>query len=1003
MVARYATIEGAQEVPLRRQIVDVKRPGQKFAEWATYPRNNAKMLIGLAIIALIMPALLPLLLVIFAVLWVMFESFKFFLPVRYPAWADDVRDPGLLHPATDRPMKPEGIMYMGVVDASDPYWRNMQVFLSADDLKRHMLVLGTTGSGKSEFLKGITLNILAWGSGFFLSDAKADNKLPTDVYSQVRMLGRDYSFLVLNYLLGGLSPAEIAGLRELLSNGLQPSTAADADTLVQMTSNMMAKAGGDGKQWQERGLNLYRGICRALTHKRDRGEINLSMETLREHLDIKKIENLYLEGYRESLNNGGLWTAPYLGIRSYLEVGLPGYSTDVLFKQHNIQPPDAPGGAMSLNAGPGKQDPKAGAVKQVNEVFNQHGYRADQMYPALSLVIDTYGHIFKKTYPEIDMEDVVTNCRICVSLIPSLEKGSQEQESLGKLNLALLRVMMTRALGSSVEGDVEQIVDAKITNSPVPFGLLLDEFAYQFADGIALMTAQVRSLNFFLCALAQDLEKLTEGDRAAEAGAMMANQGFKAFMKIVGSDKTHDLAARTLGEAEVAIMNDYEREEGGMGFIRARQSFRIEKRPRMSRNVMERLESGFAAFFYRDRAHIMRAFYVSDSKVGVPRVRYPRLNRFLQIRSEGFDSMMLTHSVQTDPTVDKNEIEELTRRIRTGAAPTGIDNPTSDVIQSIADAAAQISPNLSAIERGIVLYQAGVDAVARLKTGATIINAGTTSGGRRSGGPSVRPAEPPPAAPVVQSFGQMVGQMETGLSFATAPSAVEAPQAAAAAPAPTPSLAQAMDFESADPFAMALGGESPLEKKPKAVVFQEAAAPTPTSGAAPPPESAVEPEPDGDLHREPEVDLQREPEPDVPALVELQPEDFIGTEQLLPMPDAAPAVAPPKIAAPAPAVPGMPVADVMRHLSDMSMATVPATDIERMGNEVVGLRDNVLAGIQTVEMAMGATADEASATSESVERAVASNLSYNAAGTSSGIDMDSLFAELEHVVRKSPE
>ena len=89
---------------------------------------------------------------------------------------------------------------------------------------------------------------------------------------------------------------------------------------------------------------------------------------------------------------------------------------------------------------------------------------------------------------------------------------------LGKLNLALLRVMMARALGSSIEGDVHQNVDAKITASATPFALFLDEFAYQFAEGIALTAAQARSLNFFLCALAQDLEKLTEGDRAADQG-----------------------------------------------------------------------------------------------------------------------------------------------------------------------------------------------------------------------------------------------------------------------------------------------------------------------------------------------------------------------------------------------------------------------------------------------------------------------------------------------------
>lgn len=974
--ARYGTIEGSHEVPLRRIIVDVKRPGQKFAEWVTYPRNNAKILIGMAVVGIILPALLPFFLLAFAVFWAMFDAFKFFLPIRYPAWASDARDPGLLHPATDRPMKPEGIMYMGVVDASDPYWRNMQVFLSADDLKRHMLVLGTTGSGKSEALKGITLNILAWGSGFFLSDAKADNKLPTDVYSQVRMFGRDYSFLVLNYLLGGLSPTEIGGLREKLSNGLQPSTAADADTLVQMTSNMMVKASGDSKSWQERGLNLFRGICRALTHKRDKGELTLSMDTLREYLAIEKIENLYIEGYRESQNNGGRWPTPYLGVKSYLEVGLPGFSLDILFKKHGLQPPEGPGGmaggAMSLNPPTGKPDAKAAATKQSNDTFNQHGYRADQMYPALSLVIDTYGHIFKQKYPEIDMEDVVTNSRICVSLIPSLEKGSQEQESLGKLNLALLRVMMTRALGSSVEGDVEIIVDAKITNAPVPFGLLLDEFAYQFADGIALMTAQVRSLNFFLCALAQDLEKLTEGDRAAEAGAMMANQANKYFMKIVGSDKTHDLAKNTLGEASVPVMNDYERDTGGMGSIRARQTFRIERMPRIPRTVMEQLASGFAAFFSRDRAHIMRAFYVSDPKVGVPRVRFPRLNRFLQIPSEGFDSIMLTHAVQTDPTIDKNQIDLLSKKFRSAIAP-GMGQQPSDIIQSIADAAAQVSPNISAIERGIVLYQAGIDAVQRLKTGESIVRAGTSSAGRgRTGGQSVKPIDQSGQPVQVQSIGEMVDRLDQGMSFDVPTEQV------AQAIATTPSLGAALDFESSDPFAMALGLETPLERKPKAQVFQEASRP------------AVDAPPPPPMELEAELELQHDRDGDVPAQAELQAIDFIGVDDVSP-PSAAP-VAPPAKAG------DMPAADVMKHLERLSTAAISDAIVDRMGEEVVGLKDSVRTGIESLEMAIGATPEDAAATAADVQRAVAQNLSYNAGATGSNLDLENLFDSLQDYV-----
>ncbi|MFJ1470296.1 TraM recognition domain-containing protein, partial [Massilia orientalis] len=740
---RYTTIEGGQEVSARQIIVDVRSNSQRFKDWMVYPTNFSKVMAVLGLICLIFPFALPIL--VFTLLGFVDEYQKTsqYAPMRYPAWCK-VPDPGLLHPGTDKPMAPTGIMYFGVIDAQDPYERGKQVFLAADDLTRHMLVLGTTGSGKSEFLKGMTVCVLCWASGFFVADAKADNKLPTDMYSQVRMFARDYDYLVVNYLLGGLSPTQISNMRERLSNGLQPATAADADTLVQMTSNIMVKASGDSKTWQDRGLNLFRGICRALTHKRDLGELTLSIETMREYLALDKIEELYVEGWK--LANGGPWPTPYLGVKSYLEVGLPGFQLQNMLRKHGCLKEEAEDEAAALSQAafgrapaPAKKPP----TNQTNETYNQHGYRADQVYPALSLLIDTYGHIFKRKHPEVDMQDVVVNNRVCISLIPSLEKGAQEQESLGKLNLALLRVMMARALGSSIEGDVHQNVDAKITASATPFALFLDEFAYQFAEGIALTAAQARSLNFFLCALAQDLEKLTEGDRAAEAGAMMANQATKFFMKIVGSDKTHELAQKTLGEADVAVISGFEQNlDSLLGNIRRDVNYKIEKRPRIGRKTLEELASGFATFAYRERAHVMRTFYPSPE---VPRVRYPRINRFLQIHDLG-ETTMLTSTVELAPNADKWVMEKIRGLLETGAAPTYPEQVTSDIIQSIVRAASTMNPHTPAIERGIVLYQAGVQALHNARAGASLL-------GSSGGGGGNRPAVNPPPAPAVEAAG----------------------------------------------------------------------------------------------------------------------------------------------------------------------------------------------------------------------------------------------------------
>lgn len=965
---RYDTIEGGSELSLGSVIVDVRNQSQKFHDWIIYPKNFAKMIFGLGAVFLVLPVLMPLCIFLLVIFGEMYSNASQYAPMRYPAWSK-MKDPGQLDPGTDKPQSASGIMYFGVVDAKDPYTRSMQVYLSADDLTRHMLVLGTTGSGKSEFLKGMTFNVLCWASGYFVADAKADNKLPTDLYSQIRMFGRDYDFLVLNYLLGGLSPAQIATMRERLSNGVQPATVADADTLVQMTSNMMVKASGDGKSWQDRGLNMYRGICRAVVDKRDRGELTLSMEVLREYLALDKIEELYIHGWKAAQANGGIWPSPYLGVKSYLEIGLPGFKIDVMLRKYGLEKEEAEDDMMAMLARGGPAKPKT--TSQSNDTYNQHGYRADQVYPALSLVVDTYGHIFKRKHPEIDMQDVVVNSRICVSLIPSLEKGSQEQESLGKLNLALLRVMMARALGMSVEGDVKVNVDAKITASKTPFALFLDEFAYQFAEGIALTAAQARSLNFFLCALAQDLEKLMEGDRLAEAGAMMANQATKFFMKIVGSDKTHELATKTLGEAQVAVVSGFEKQTDMFGSVSRDQTYRIEKRPRIERKVLEELSSGFATFAYRMRAHVMRTFYPSAE---VPRVRFPRINRFLQIPDMN-QAMLVTCAVEIDKNDDRQIVEKIRNLLDSGESPQYPEVVVSDVVQRLIDAASAINAEAPAIERGIALYQAGIAALEEANVAARVVS-------EDGGGGSGSARDKPIVHPIEQ-------QSEQGPS-----TAMETPLAVAAAIG-TGSTGGMLDaLNSLNDLA---GGveESSLAatNEPEFLVGFD-------------PDSSIT-QVNPSLIRKDKCDVfptDDHIEETIPVVATESEDDAVDThDDLLAetmligdmgdvLPDLEQLIGDGNDE--------QPVSDVRQEISQLANTPISSLLVDRMGDQVVGLKPQTLESLESLEVALGAESSQAALASKTTERAVSQTLTVldESKGNLSSQDFDSMFNELENLI-----
>src|SRR3546814_13704325 len=109
------------------------------------------------------------------------------------------------------------------------------------------------------------------------------------------------------------------------------------------------------------------------------------------------------------------WSYGFTGIKSYLEVGLPGFSVEKLLRKHNRVFVEQP----SLSQGRGR-----GAAQnndQTDAPGEQHGYRVGQLMPVLNLLSNTYGHIFGDMFSEIDMVQVSLHNRILYLLITYLE------------------------------------------------------------------------------------------------------------------------------------------------------------------------------------------------------------------------------------------------------------------------------------------------------------------------------------------------------------------------------------------------------------------------------------------------------------------------------------------------------------------------------------------------------------------------------------------------------
>ena len=606
------------ELKKSAQVVDVRPLGDRIAE-SLAEKSTLAFAVGFVLVfTFAIPILLPLSIPLVLGLIIAGRGTSADLPLRYPP------------SATDPSGKPgNGILYLGNMEYDKKKENRLplesladkfkECWFADDDLRKHLLVLGSTGSGKSELLKGIFFNSLCWGSGFFVADGKADNKLPLDTFNLLRFFGREDDLLALNFLLAGSTPEQVRNSRRRRTNKMNPFSTADADTIIQMGANLLPKVDGDAKNWQEKALNCWRGMVPALCWLRDHEGMEISIRTFVDYLSLVKLEELYTKGYKlGQAAPDGQWPEAFEGLKSYLEVGLPGFKLERCLKKH---------GALPKTTAPGaKPEP----MDQDATTYDQHGYRATQLNPALNLLDKTYGHIFADKFSEVDMVDMTLNNRIGVLLIPSLEKSAQEAESLGKLAVACLRVMMGKNLGADIEGHRSQILESKATEAKYPYIIALDELGYYFADGIAVMFAQARSLGFSMIAAAQDIEKLTEGSRAAEAGAMLANQVVKIFMRIDDANKTNEMIQKYLGKANVALRSSYDHRHG-FGFKR-NFDVRVDEIPRATLEDLQKLKAGRAILNAMGDTFKIASFYVGGFIQQHPTEEF-HINRFLQVRS----------------------------------------------------------------------------------------------------------------------------------------------------------------------------------------------------------------------------------------------------------------------------------------------------------------------------------------------------------------------------------
>jgi len=496
-----------------------------------------------------------------------------------------------------------GILYIGNdKDSSEEIWFNNE------DARTHILYLGTTGSGKTEGLKSLCGNALCWASGFIYIDGKADTDLWSTLSNMARRFGRDDDILIMNYMTGNASGA-------VASNTLNPFSSGSASYLTNMLVSLMPDAEGDNAMWKERAVALVSALMPCLVWKRENQNIPVSVSVIRKYLGLPDI----IKMSRDSAVPEHLRA----GLEGYL-TELPGYVGEAFDDEGNEQPlpPDMPPADTSV--------PR-----------QQHGYLSMQFTRSLQSLGDDYGFIFDTQAADVDMMDVVLNRRILVTLIPALEKSSDETANLGKIIASTLKGMMGATLGHTVEGATETAIENKPTNSPTPFMAIFDEVGYYAAQGMAVMAAQARSLGFCLVYAAQDLPAMEKRVKE-EARSITANCNIKLFGKLEDPTQTKDFFEKTVGQAFVTEVSGFARSGGGKGYDDGNQAS-VQLRARADYDTLRSYTEGNAICAFGESVTEVQIYYSNPGHV-----RSMRVQRFLPVPPPGeevLESMRAVNAV----------------------------------------------------------------------------------------------------------------------------------------------------------------------------------------------------------------------------------------------------------------------------------------------------------------------------------------------------------------------
>lgn len=422
--------------------------------------------------------------------------------------------PGLGTNLSDDEIKPNGIIFFAEdMESGGEFW------VSNERARRHIIIFGTTGSGKTEMLLSFCFGALLCGSGFSFVDAKGTYALYFQVYTMARMFGREDDVLLISYLTG-IHDVRARFTSAKISNTMSLIAGDNHDQMTQKLGSLIPQAGGDNRIWTELALSMLEAQTAVQVYDRDVKKIPASLKGINKMMEFKVMFDIWkkakaVEGDTEHADYYPEWIVDSLG--NFL-TKLTGFNAD--------------------------------AEEQSADVYKYFSFSSMQFAKILGSLTGLYGYIFNTDFGEVNFEDVLLNRRIVVVLLPSLAKSATELQQIGNMLITTNKNVFSRLSGDSPEGFMRDLNNYMPTKSTMPFFSIWDEWGQIAINGASVMPAQARALGVSCIFAGQDIYKFKE-NAPQDAEAIIANSGIQIGGKLNEAKDTYQVFASKIGSVTV--------------------------------------------------------------------------------------------------------------------------------------------------------------------------------------------------------------------------------------------------------------------------------------------------------------------------------------------------------------------------------------------------------------------------------------------------------------------